>query len=106
MGAVEAARQAVVHPVLFDLTGELDTPAGDAHKGRRRPRHPTPCRVVIVSPVAAGLHGQDAARRLPDHERIVDAPVPLQPLRLAAAALEALQCLIGEPLDLGQHPIQ
>ena len=106
MGAVEAARRAVVDPVLLDLAGKLDVPAGDAHKGRRRPRHSTPCRAVIVSLVAAGLHGQDAARGLPDHERIVDASVPLQPFRLAAAPLEALQGLIGEPLDLGQHPIR
>lgn len=80
-----------VRPSYTDLAGELDIPAGDAHKRRRRPRHSTPCRVVIVSPVAAGLHGQDAGRRLPDHERIVDPPVPLQPFRLAAAPLEALK---------------
>ena len=106
MGAVEAPGQTVIDPVLLDLACELGVPTGDAHECHRRPQHSTPIAVFRGLTLTCRLHSQDAARRLPDDERIVDPPIPLRPLRLAGTALESLYGLIGQPLDLGRHVVR
>ncbi len=87
MGAGEAPGQSVVDPVLLDFASELGVPTGDAHEGHRRPQHSTPIGVFTGLTLTGRLHSQDAARRLPDDERIVDPPIPFHPLRIAGAPL-------------------
>ena len=83
VGAVETARQTVVDTVLLNRASELSVPTGEAHEGHRRPQHPTPIGVFTGRTLTGRLHSQDAARRLPDDERIGRPahPTPSPPAR-------------------------